>query len=143
MPLRIIINLGWKCLRAYLWSVLRHIPIILLLAGFLGQTFDQGLIFLDYQLNKSRIAATLCENRDKPQMKCEGRCYLCKRLKNEQKKDQDNPERRAENKFESIPFPTGIALSHPAPRILTTRYPSFEESANTIFTPSFFHPPQC
>jgi hypothetical protein len=114
-----------------------------LLAGFLGQTFNQGLIFLDYQLNKSCIAATLCENRDKPQMKCEGKCYLCKRLKNEEKKDQDNPERRAENKFESIPFQSEFALSHPVPRIITTHYPSFEESANNAFTPSFFHPPQC
>lgn len=34
-----------------------------------------------YELNKDYVAKTLCENRDKPQMKCCGKCYLRKQLK--------------------------------------------------------------
>ncbi|HEX9513564.1 MAG TPA: hypothetical protein VF939_23900 [Puia sp.] len=123
--------------------MLKQIPVILLFIGFLGQTFSKNLIFLNYQLNKDYIAANLCENRDKPQMKCEGRCYLCKRLKNEEKKDQENPERRAENKFESIPFQLGFALTHPASRIIIVNYPRFQEAIYNSFMLSFFHPPQC
>src|SRR4051794_3308230 len=33
-----------------------------------------------YECNKSYIAQHLCENRDKPQMKCCGKCYLKKQL---------------------------------------------------------------
>lgn len=34
-----------------------------------------------YTANKAYVAAKLCENRDKPQMKCCGKCYLNKQLK--------------------------------------------------------------
>ena len=33
-----------------------------------------------YQINKDYISQNLCENRDKPQMKCCGKCYLKKKL---------------------------------------------------------------
>ena len=33
-----------------------------------------------YQANKQYVATTLCENKDKPQMKCCGKCYLRKQL---------------------------------------------------------------
>ena len=105
--------------------MLRQIPVILLVIGFLGQTFSQCLILLDYQINRNYIAANLCENRDKPAMKCEGKCYLCKRLKNEKKKDQDNPERRTENKFESIAFQEGCVMTHPSPIIIAVHFSPF------------------
>jgi hypothetical protein len=34
-----------------------------------------------YMIRKDYIATTLCENRDKPEMKCAGKCYLKKQLK--------------------------------------------------------------
>ncbi len=34
-----------------------------------------------YEYNRQYIAANLCENRDKPQLKCCGKCYLRKQLK--------------------------------------------------------------
>jgi hypothetical protein len=122
--------------------VLKQVPVILLLVGFLGQTFSKYFIVLDYQLNKSYIAANLCENRNRPEMKCAGKCYLCRRLKNEEKKDQDNPERKAENKFESTSFPSGLVLRHPTPVTTTLQYPHFQEAICNSFTGSVFHPPQ-
>jgi hypothetical protein len=122
--------------------VLKQVPVILLLVGFLGQTFSKCFIFLDYQLNKNYIAANLCENRNRPEMKCAGKCYLCRRLKNEEKKDQDNPERKAENKFESTSFPSGLVLHPPVISTITVQYPHFQESVSISFTGSVFHPPQ-
>jgi hypothetical protein len=126
----------------YLWDVLKQMTVIWLLIGILGQTFNKGLISLQYQLNKNFIAANLCENRARPEMKCEGKCYLCKRLKNEEKKDQENPERRAENRFESLPFPLGFSLTHPTGTTISLEYPSFQEEVNNSFVLSLFHPPQ-
>ena len=34
-----------------------------------------------YQINKKYIAANLCENRAKPKSKCNGKCYLAKKIK--------------------------------------------------------------
>lgn len=44
---------------------------------------------LEYNLNKEYIASVLCENRDKPQLACNGKCYLDKKIK-ESKKHSHN-----------------------------------------------------
>lgn len=36
--------------------------------------------FLEYVLNYNYIVAELCENKSKPQLKCNGKCYLAKQL---------------------------------------------------------------
>ncbi len=36
--------------------------------------------FLEYHSNKDYIANVLCENRDKPAMACNGKCYLKKQI---------------------------------------------------------------
>ena len=126
----------------YIWVMIKQIPVILLLTAFLGQTFSKCIIFFNYQLKKNYIATFLCENRNKPEMKCEGKCYLCKRLKNENKKDQENPERKAENKFEIISFVPRFEFSHPGFKAITFNYPHYQESVYSSFTQTFFHPPQ-
>ncbi|MDR3716828.1 MAG: hypothetical protein P4L51_28805 [Puia sp.] len=109
----------------------------------LGQTFSKNILVLDYQCNKKFIAANLCENKDKPDLKCEGKCYLCKKIKTEDKKEQENPERRAESKFESVPFAQAFCMIHPDGSLLSVRYPLLHESIHSSYTVSFFHPPQC
>ena len=42
-----------------------------------------------YQLNKGYIAKNLCENQDKPELKCCGKCYLRKELKKVDGKSDD------------------------------------------------------
>jgi hypothetical protein len=44
--------------------------------------------FIEYEINKKYIAEVLCENKDKPMMHCNGKCYLKKQLK----KANDIPE---------------------------------------------------
>jgi hypothetical protein len=34
----------------------------------------------EYALNKAYIAQTLCENKDKPLLRCEGKCHLAKEI---------------------------------------------------------------
>lgn len=36
--------------------------------------------FLDYMINYDYIAEALCENRDKPYLECNGKCYLADQL---------------------------------------------------------------
>jgi len=60
------------------------------LIGMLGQTFSKSLIVLNFKVNQKAIAATLCENRNKPRSCCHGKCYLTKQL-NKDEKSQDLP----------------------------------------------------
>jgi hypothetical protein len=46
------------------------------------------VIEADYFLNKSYIAQVLCINKEKPQKHCNGKCYLARQLKEQQKQDQ-------------------------------------------------------
>ncbi len=108
----------------------------------LGQTFSKCFLVLDYQWNKDYIAKWLCVNRDRPAMKCEGKCYLCKKLKADAKKDQENPERRMENRTELISYWTAWQLIHPASIAVRSQYPLFAERVSVRCANPFFHPPQ-
>ena len=48
----------------------------------------KGIITTVFYFQQSTISKTLCENRDKPKMHCNGKCYLAKQLKKEEKKDK-------------------------------------------------------
>lgn len=41
-----------------------------------------------FKLNREYIAKVLCENRKRPELHCDGKCYLAKKLK-QQKEKQD------------------------------------------------------
>jgi len=45
------------------------------------QILSRVFIVLDYQLNKDYITANFCINKSKPELHCEGHCYLQKNLK--------------------------------------------------------------
>ncbi len=46
---------------------------------------------LDYVANYDYIVNTLCENKDKPEMECNGKCHLNKELAKEAGADDKNP----------------------------------------------------
>ncbi len=61
------------------------ISILILLAG--AQTFNKWIVILGYEANKKYIAENLCENRARPAMKCNGRCFLMKKMKAQEKQE--------------------------------------------------------
>jgi len=61
-----------------------------LLIGIVTNCFNQWLLLSSYQLNRTYIATVLCTNLDKPELHCDGKCFLDIKLKElEQKKHQD------------------------------------------------------
>ncbi|WP_147300375.1 hypothetical protein [Dyadobacter luteus] len=50
------------------------------------------LLYLDFEIRRDYIIANLCENRNKPQLKCNGKCYLAKRLAEVEKQQQKQAE---------------------------------------------------
>lgn len=49
--------------------------------------FNAGFI-LYWKVNQTLIAKTLCVNRNKPQMHCNGKCYLYKQLKKAEEEEK-------------------------------------------------------
>ncbi|GAB3328540.1 hypothetical protein GCM10027299_30950 [Larkinella ripae] len=67
---------------------MRVVLAYILLIATLLPTFSQWGTIAYYHANKSYIAKVLCENRAKPQLHCDGQCYLAKKL-NAQQEQQD------------------------------------------------------
>ncbi|WP_350284867.1 hypothetical protein [uncultured Croceitalea sp.] len=45
----------------------------------------------EYIMNYDYIVNVLCENKDKPQLQCDGKCYLAKQLAVESGESEENP----------------------------------------------------
>lgn len=65
---------------------------LILLAVVMLSSFSTALISASFKFNQPYIVARLCENRAKPEMKCNGKCYLKKQF--EQENDHSNENRR-------------------------------------------------
>ena len=65
------------------------IPILILL--LMTQTFSQWIVVISFNVNRDYIAKNLCENRYRPKLNCKGNCVLMKKMKQEQKNEQNVP----------------------------------------------------
>jgi len=79
--------------------IYRQLTALIFFAAFLAQTFSRTFVIADYYTNTSKYTKN-CENKARPEMHCNGKCQMMKKLQQEEKKDQENPERKAENKNE-------------------------------------------
>lgn len=66
---------------------MRQLLTFFLLISFLAQTFSQGFIVAGYYINTGEFAKN-CENKDKPKLHCNGKCQLMKKIKQQEKKEQ-------------------------------------------------------
>lgn len=81
--------------------MLRQLIAFVFIMAFALQTFSRAIIVFDYAVNTKSYARN-CENKARPSMHCNGKCQMMKQLKQEERKDQQNPDRKAENKNEVI-----------------------------------------
>ncbi len=51
------------------------------------------LLYLDYELRKEFIIDNFCVNKDRPELHCDGKCYLATRLAAAQEQEQQQAER--------------------------------------------------
>lgn len=65
-----------------------RILIFTLLTAILLQVCGRSWVVVYYEFNKAYIAKNLCENRDKPELKCHGKCKLMKLLEKERQKEK-------------------------------------------------------
>ncbi|MBU2976387.1 hypothetical protein [Zobellia sp. B3R18] len=54
----------------------------------------------EYIANYDYIVNVLCENKDKPMLNCDGKCYLAKQLAKESEKNSKNPFGEKQSKVE-------------------------------------------
>lgn len=123
----------------------RQITATLFFAALLAQTFSKPFVIADYYANTSKYAKD-CINKAKPKMHCNGKCQMMKKLQQEEKKDQENPERKAENKNEIVLSSKSFAPFLPALCYLEIstklQYPKADYGYTLDRTNSIFRPPR-
>lgn len=117
-----------------------------LLALISIKTLLVPVVYLDFELRKEYIVKNLCENRFKPQLHCDGKCYLAKTLnkiaeekaQNEAEKQGQSIKKILEEVFDEQLFEQlSIALFPPS------EFPLFDYQprATVAFIAAVFHPP--
>ena len=75
--------------------MLNRLTAFVLIAALITVNCSRFFVYAGFQLNKNYIAARLCENRNKPWLHCNGKCYLMKKLRQAAEK-QDAGERESQ-----------------------------------------------
>ena len=116
------------------------VPLLILLIA--TQAFSKWVLLMEYEWNKEYIAQNLCDNRNRPQLNCEGKCELAKKMVEEEKgpsSQNPNPKLKFQELIfasESLNMPINLstgALSALFDVYLLKLYPA------PVF--SIFHPP--
>jgi hypothetical protein len=114
---------------------------LIFFAAIFAQTFSKVFIVADYFGNTGKYAKN-CINKAKPKMRCNGKCQMMKKLKQEEEKDQQNQERK--NQHESIVLSSKSffpSINFSILSTVTLTY-SIDNVANEQKMPrSIFHPP--
>lgn len=119
----------------------RKIIAIFLVVGIVTNCFNYWLLATSYSFNKAYISSVLCTNKDKPELHCEGKCFMdikLKELEQKNKQDQENLKRMIETLA-----PETVALLAPVYEIrLATATPDYLQKKPIKTAVSIFHPPQ-
>lgn len=106
-----------------------------------AQAFSKWMVVFSYNLNKTFITQNFCENKNKPLLKCEGKCQLAKKLASDEK-ENGTPASLTKNVFsevlflEQLPDLFAFQESEKTALILTAINPGVAP-----YFPAIFHPP--
>ncbi len=113
-----------------------------LIAVLLIQTLSTSVIITGFELNRAKITDLFCVNKDKPEMHCNGHCFLEKQIKADKKSHENAPKTApefisliftlSENSQCSL-FPIFTEVKHQFSYMLRT-YSQYETA--------IFHPPK-
>ncbi len=81
MPISLYFNVHIKSESITFEIEMKKLISIFLLLVLTIQYFNKLEIFVYYQLNKNFISSTFCENKNKPELQCNGKCFMKKQLK--------------------------------------------------------------
>ena len=104
---------------------------------------SSSLIVLNYEVNTSYIIENFCENTDKPEMHCDGKCHLTKQIQADTEQKSEAPAAESEimtfvlsiektAAFEFKFFESGLAQANSL----------YLEGNYSNHLQSIFHPPQ-
>ena len=121
--------------------MLKSFTAIFLLIAVVSTNFTRFFVYAGFELNQSYIALVLCENKDKPELNCNGKCFLSKKIKEVEKNERKEEGNNLRKMFqESFIAKSNTLLINPfafVRKITVREIPSALPNGNT----DIFHPP--
>lgn len=112
--------------------MMQKLLIVLLLPLYVLTTVRTVVPFLGYAMNYEYIAEQLCENRDKPELHCNGKCHVAKEVQTQSDKEKQEG---TKERVQSVDWSCLLLMSQLEPVL-----PSREMSYTTIEFPLLFSP---
>jgi hypothetical protein len=122
-------------------GLLKKISATILLLAFAAQTFSQGITLIRFYINRAYIVKNECINRYRPMLHCNGQCALAKKLKAQEKKEQQNPDLKMDARQEIVSSRSFFITIPSAPLTIENNWLLFNDSRTLDQPSSFFHPP--
>lgn len=115
------------------------ISLVLIMALSFQCLIKIGLISY-YNINIEYIISELCENKDKPELNCKGKCYLKKKMG-----EADKAEKQSAEIFKQIEFPVFIPhfnlAINPEYILIENTIPELNNLYSHTLSNKIFHPP--
>ena len=123
-------------------SIMKGFAAVLLMVLFSVQAFSKWAWELDYQLNKTYIANNLCINKAKPQLHCNGKCQLAKKLAEDESNSKTSGTASLKNDGSTVFFKQDIEVPDLSLKNSHHKHQSIYSAAPcTAENPGIFHPP--
>lgn len=112
---------------------------ILLLFALVGTNFSWLLVYAGFNANRTYVATALCENKARPSMHCNGKCYLMKKLREADEQQKSEGRQNQKNLSQESILKAGFTIKFHASflAIISTPYimRGFQPVARVIFQP--------
>lgn len=104
--------------------------------------FCYDIVIVDYYNNTASYAIN-CINKARPKLECNGKCQLMKKLKEVEKKEQENSERKVEYKYTKLITTNSLKIAtHPFTIITDLKSSTLSSGEPTSCSMAIFHPPK-
>ena len=114
----------------------------ILLIGLYGLTLSQAYMpHVNYWMNRDFIASVLCENKDRPELECNGKCHLKKQIQENTEDQNEGQEVSNRLMVEFFQFTNGFELRTPT-EISIDHFYNYSEPLTAGISTSVFHPPR-
>lgn len=91
----------------------RRLVCIFLLVAIAYTQSSKMIVYFSFKINQDYIAKELCENREIPKMKCNGKCYLAKKLQEQEQEEKEKAPLEQRIKLDVLFYSKGSISSIP------------------------------
>ncbi|MBK0383998.1 hypothetical protein I5M32_13600 [Pedobacter sp. SD-b] len=120
--------------------MIKKVSCILLIVLISLSSFTRLFYFAGYELNKNYIAKELCINKDKPEMHCNGKCFLNRKIAEAEKQQQSQERKTQKDLTQQIMLIATFKINFYSLEkdIIESCY---QNNYKFIKSTSFYHPP--